>query len=193
MRGTMPPGPTARPYPKEWERHDVLRDGRRLFVRPLRPEDAALYPDFLRDVTPDDLRLRFFAAMRELSPALIDKLVHLDYAHAMAFIALDENDGRMLGVVRLHHDPDDRSGEYAILVRSQLKGQGLGWVLMQRIIEYATADGLETIHGQVLAENATMLQMCAELGFQIADDPESPGVKVVTLRLTPEAAACKPG
>jgi RimJ/RimL family protein N-acetyltransferase len=178
-------------YPKEWERHDVLRDGTRIFVRPLRPQDAALYPDFLADVTRDDLRLRFFAALRELSPELIDRLVHLDYARAMAFIALDEADGRMLGVVRLHNDPDSRSGEYAILVRSQLKGHGLGWVLMQRIIEYATARGLETIHGQVLVENSAMLQMCGELGFQITDDRETRGVKVVTLRLPHPAA--KPG
>lgn len=176
------------PYPNEWERHDVLRSGLRVFVRPLRPQDAALYPDFLHDVTQDDLRLRFFAALRELSPELIHRLVHLDYVRAMAFIALDETDGRMLGVVRLHIDPDDRGGEYAILLRSWLKGQGLGWHLMQRLIEYARTRGLDTIHGQVLAENTTMLQMCAELGFQIADDRDAPGVKVVTLRLAqPEA------
>jgi RimJ/RimL family protein N-acetyltransferase len=184
-------GVTPRPYPKEWERHDVLRDGSRVFVRPLRPEDAALYPDFLRDVTHEDLRLRFFVAMRELSPALIDKLVHLDYARAMAFVALDEGDGRLLGVVRLHLDPDDEGGEYAILLRSHLKGHGLGWHLMQRMIEYASAQGLKTIHGQVLAENTTMLAMCAELGFRISDDRHAPGVKVVTLRL-PTSPAVKP-
>jgi acetyltransferase len=179
---------TPRPYPKEWERHDFLRDGARVFVRPLRPQDAALYPAFLRDVTHEDLRLRFFAAMRELSPALIDQLVHLDYARAMAFIALDEGDGRMLGVVRLHHDPDGKGGEYAILLRSQLKGHGLGWLLMQRMIEYAAARGLETVHGQVLAENTTMLTMCAQLGFAIADDPDAAGVKVVTLTLPARTA-----
>src|ERR1700754_2387695 len=96
-----------RPYPAEWERHDVLRDGRRVFVRPLKPDDlAAYYPDFLADVSADDLRLRFFAAIREVSPALLDRLTHLDYARAMAFVALDEATDKMLGVVRLHRDPE---------------------------------------------------------------------------------------
>ena len=75
----------------------------------MRPEDAALYPDFLTDVTPEDLRLRFFAAMRELSPEMIDKLVHYDPKRAMAFIAIEEKSGRMLGVVRLHDDPGGKT------------------------------------------------------------------------------------
>jgi RimJ/RimL family protein N-acetyltransferase len=171
-------------YPKEWERHDRLRDGTALFVRPLKPDDARLYPDFLSEVTLEDLRLRFFAPIKELSPELIDKLTHLDYAKAIAFIALAEQSGKMLGVVRLHNEPDGKSGEYAVLVRSQLKGHGLGWLLMHRMIEYAEAEGLERVHGQVLAENTTMLMMCHELGFAIADDPTEADVKVVTLDLT---------
>jgi acetyltransferase len=174
---------SSRPYPSDWERHERLRDGTKVFVRPLRPQDAALYPDFLQDVSREDLRLRFFAPLRELSAELIEHLTHLDYAHAMAFIALDDDSGRMLGVVRLHHDRGDRSGEYAILVHSRLKGHGLGWLLMRRIIDYAEAEGLQRIHGQVLAENSTMLAMCADLGFHIADDATEPGVKLVTLDL----------
>jgi RimJ/RimL family protein N-acetyltransferase len=176
-----------KPYPKEWERHDVLRDGAAVFVRPLKPEDAELYPDFLSDVTSEDLRLRFFAPIKELSPEFIDRLTHLDYAKAIAFIAIDEQSGRMLGVVRLHYDPDGKAGEYAVLVRSHLKSQGLGWLLMHRMIEYAQAEGLARIHGQVLAENTTMLAMCAELGFAVTDDPAEPGVKVVMLDLAGSA------
>jgi acetyltransferase len=171
-------------YPPEWERHDVLRDGTCVFTRPLKPEDAALYPDFLADVSGEDLRLRFFAAMRNLDARLIWTLTHIDYKSAMAFIALTETDGRMLGVSRLHRDPDRNAGEYAVLVRSSLKGHGLGWLLMQRIIDYAKAAGLNAIHGQVLNENRTMLVMCHELGFQIADDPDEAGVKLVTLDLS---------
>jgi acetyltransferase len=172
-----------KPYPAEWERHDVLRDGRRVLVRPLKPEDVAFYPDFLAHVTPEDMRLRFFAPVRELSPAVLEKLIHLDYARAMAFIAFDEATGEMLGVVRLHRDPAGTGGEYAVLVRSALKGHGLGWLLMSRMIEYARSEGLTLIHGQVLGENTTMLTMCAELGFTVADDPGEAGVKVVSLDL----------
>ena len=127
--------------------------------------------------------MRFFVAIRELSDERITELTQLDYTRAMALIAIDEASGEMLGVVRLHLDPDARSGEYAVIVRSALKGHGLGWLLMQRIIEYARSIGLERVHGQVLAENTTMLRMCAELGFRIGDDPRAKGIKVVTLEL----------
>ena len=171
------------PYPTQWECHDVLRDGRRIFMRPLKPDDARLYPDFLANVTAADLRLRFFAPVRELSPMVIARLTQLYYARAMAFIALDEDTGAMLGVVRLHRDPEGTGGEYAVVVRSTLKGHGLGWMLMKRMIAYARAEGLSVIHGQVLAENSTMLAMCAELGFEVADDPSEPGTKLVRLDL----------
>jgi len=170
------------------ERHVVLLDGAKVLLRPLKAEDAALYPDFLTDVTRDDLRLRFFAAMRELAPEMIDKLVHYDPARAMAFIAIEEATGKMLGVVRLHDDADGRNAEFAILVRSHLKGHGLGWLMMKHMIAAAKEKGLKTIHGQVLSENRTMLLMCTELGFHAADDPSERDMKVVTLVLDDVAA-----
>jgi acetyltransferase len=166
-----------------------LRDGTAVAFRPLKPEDAALYPDFLREVTSDDLRLRFFAGMRELSPQLIDKLVHYDPARAMAFVAIEKQNGRLLGVVRLHDEPNGKDAEFAILVRSALKGRGLGWLLMKHMIAYAKEKGLKTVQGQVLAENSTMLTMCEELGFRVADEPGERGVRHVTLPLTAEPAS----
>jgi acetyltransferase len=163
--------------------HDVLPDGTRVLMRVLHPEDSAHYPDFIANVTLDDARLRFFSAIREISDERIAELTRLDYERAMAFIAIDEGTARMLGVVRLHLDGDRMGGEYAVIVRSTLKSHGLGWLLMQRMIEYARAIGLKRVHGQVLAENTAMLRMCAELGFQVADDPHAREIKVVTLDL----------
>jgi acetyltransferase len=165
------------------ERHVELRDGEKVLIRPLTVADAAFYPDFLHDVTADDLRLRFFAPMREVSHDLIDKLIHYDPVHAMAFVAIAEASGKMLGVVRLHDDAEGKNGEFAILLRSHLKGHGLGWLMMKHMIANAKAKGLKTVRGQVLTENVTMLQMCGELGFHIADDPEERGVKEVQLPL----------
>ena len=165
------------------ERHVVLRDGTKVFLRPLTPEDGRLYPDFLSEVTEEDLRLRFFAPMRRVSPALIDKLIHYDPKRAMAFIAIEEQSGRMLGVVRLHDDDKGDSAEFAILLRTRLKGRGLGWLMMKHMIANARIKGLAHVHGQVLAENASMLLMCEELGFHIKDDPDERGVKVVDLPL----------
>jgi len=142
-----------------------------------------LYPDFLSEVTHDDLRLRFFSVMREVSPEVLDKLIHYDPARAMAFIAIEEASGRMLGVVRLHDDANAENGEFAILVRSHLKGHGMGWLMMKHVIAYAKDKGLKTVHGQVLAENATMLAMCGELGFHVHDDLLERGIKRVTLPL----------
>ena len=173
------------------ERHVTLRDGSKVFLRPLVPEDAALYPDFLSEVTPDDLRLRFFAVMRQVSPALIDKLIHYDSAHAMAFIAIEEATAKMLGVVRLHDDPGGDNAEFAILVRSRLKGRGLGWLMMKHMIAYAREKGLKHVHGQVLAENSSMLIMCEELGFHTKDDPDERGVRQVDLPLHELAPASK--
>ena len=172
-----------RPYPTEWERHITLGDGTAVLVRPVRPEDEALYGPFFAAVTPSDLRLRFFAPVKEFSHTFIARFTQIDYARAMAFIALDRANGAMLGVVRLHATADYDSGEYAILVRSDMKGRGLGWMLMQLIIEYARSEGMRSINGQVLRENTGMLDMCRELGFHIASDPHEPSSAIVTLSL----------
>ena len=173
----------VRPYPKEWECRVALADGRRIFVRPLRPEDEAMVRAFFDRVTPEDLRLRFFAPVKDFSHAFIARLTQLDYGRAMAFAAIDEASGELLGVVRIHADANYERGEYAILLRSDLKGKGLGWELMQLIIRYARSEGLRLIEGQVLRENSVMLQMCRELGFRAEADPEDPVICMVTLPL----------
>ena len=167
------------------ESHETLPGGERVLIRRARPEDVALYPDFLADVSAEDLRLRFFARVAELSAEESDKLSHLDYRHEMAFIALDEDTGQMLGLVRLKDELDEKTAEFAILVRSRVKGHG--WLLMQRVIDYAKAKGLRRVYGDVLAENASMLQMCAELGFYAQD--MGPDIKRVVLDLKTSPAS----
>jgi len=151
------------------ELHDTIRGGEHVLIRRVRPEDMALYPDFLRDVSAEDLRRRFFARISDLSAEESNRLSHLDYQREMAFVALDENTGRLLGLVRLKDELDEKTAEFAILVRSRLKGHGLGWLLMQRVIDYAKEKGMRRVYGDVLAQNTTMLQMCAELGFRAMD------------------------
>ena len=172
-----------RPYPKEWERQTTLQDGTKVFVRPVRPEDEPLYGPFFKATTPQDLRLRFFAPVKEFGHTFTARFTQIDYARSMAFIALDESTGELLGVVRLHSDANYDKGEYAILVRSDQKGHGLGWQLMQMIVEYARTEGLKTIEGQVLGENITMLAMCRELGFDVAPDPLDAHTCIVKLAL----------
>jgi RimJ/RimL family protein N-acetyltransferase len=170
----------------QWQRHLVLGDGWRIFVRPIRPDDEPLIRDLLVHVSKEDLRLRFFDSIREFSPQFIAKLTQLDYARAMAFVAIDEASSEMLGVVWLYSDVVHETGEYAILLRSDLKGRGLGWALMQLIIEYARSESLSRICGEILQENSVMLKMCRELGFEVKSDAEDRGVCDVTLMLVPD-------
>jgi acetyltransferase len=182
--GRRPPRFAIRPYPREWERHFVLGEGWRVFVRPIRPEDEQHVRTFLEHVTMNDLRLRFFAPIKEFGHAFVARLTQIDYARAMAFVAFDEATHELLGGVRLHADANYESGEYAVLLRSDLKGRGLGWQLMQLIIEYAKSEGLRRIEGQVLAENTVMLQMCRSLGFKVSFDPGEADIMKVVLELS---------
>jgi len=182
-RGARPHARFAiRPYPKEWERR-VSAGGLDVLLRPVRPEDEGLFATFFTRVSNDDLRLRFFAPVKEFSHVFIARLTQLDYARAMAFVAVDRTTGEMLGAVRLHADANCETAEYAILVRSDLKGRGLGWLLMQTMIEYARAERLRRIEGQVLQENTTMLEMCRQLGFHMKQDPDESNICLVSLRL----------
>ncbi len=88
---------SIRPYPKEWERELVLKEGWRVDVRPVRPEDEPLYIEFFKHVTPEDLRLRFFAKVKEFSHAFISRLIQIDYSRAIAFAALDQETGELHG------------------------------------------------------------------------------------------------
>jgi len=171
FRGSGPANFAVRPYPSQWQRHIEVKDGWRGFVRPIRPEDEPLIHEMLKHVTMQDLRLRFFAPMKQFSHEFVARLTQLDYARAMAFVAFDEASNELVGVVRIHSDSVYESGEYAILLRSDLKGRGLGWTLMQMIIEYARSEGLKAISGDVLSENTVMLAMCRSLGFEVKSDP----------------------
>ncbi len=182
--GSGPANFAVRPYPSQWKRHIEVKDGWRVFARPIMPEDEPQLHEFLRHVTMQDLRLRFFAPMKDFSHEFIARLTQLDYARAMAFVAFDETSGEMVGVVRIHSDSIYENGEYAILLRSDLKGRGLGWALMQLIIEYAKSEGLKTISGDVLQENTVMLEMCRNLGFDIKTSPADPGICEVRLNLS---------
>jgi len=170
-------------YPAEWEHRFALSDGKRVFVRPIRPEDERLYDQFIAAESQQDLRWRFFAPVKELAPDLVTRFTHIDYTTAMAFIALDEATGEMLGVARLHEGEAKDAGEYAIIVRSDLKSHGLGWHLMQMLIDHARKRKLQCIQGRVLHDNSAMLDMCTELGFEVHTNPDEPYVCDVRLAL----------
>ena len=192
----MPVDESQNTYPAWLETNERLRDGTEVHLRPLRAEDEPLLEDLAAHMTPADLRLRFFAAVRGLSHALAWKLSHVDYDRAMALVAL--KDEAALGVARFHAEPAPylqlaRRAAYAIAVRSDWKGRGLGYLLMTRLIAVAREWGIGELVGQVLSENHRMLVMCRELGFSIASDPNDATIiqvrKVLSAEPLPRASA----
>jgi acetyltransferase len=165
------------PYPQDLETIERLRDGTALRMRPLRPEDEPMLQDLAAHMTREDLRLRFFTSMRGLTHVLAARLSQLDYDREMALIA--ECDGTPLGMAHFFADPDKLRAEYAIAVRSDWKGRGLGYLLMTRLIDVAGQRGIGELVGQVLRENEPMLQMCREFGFAIAPQPADPAALLV--------------
>ncbi|MGE0008439.1 MAG: bifunctional acetate--CoA ligase family protein/GNAT family N-acetyltransferase [Parvibaculaceae bacterium] len=176
-----------RPYPRQWECSDTLRGGESLFIRPIRAEDEPALLSFLEKIDREDIRLRFFSSLRRFSHHFVARLTQLDYGRTMAFVALDQASGDVLGVVGLHADPDHRTAEFAVLVRSDFKGRGLGTSLMKLAIRYGRAEGYHRITGDVLAENHAMLRLCRELGFEISPLEEG-AVHSVRLTLSPAPA-----
>jgi acetyltransferase len=168
-----PPGLAIAPYPVELIEHRQFGPDR-ITLRPIRPEDAAAHTAFFARLSPQDIRFRFFSAMRELSPEQTARLTQIDYDREMAFIAVNEATGDTVGVCRLAGDPDGRSGEFAVIVQPDMKGRGLASHLIRRLIEWARMRGLKEVVGQILADNQPMLAFIRHLGFTVhrmADDP----------------------
>ena len=174
------------PYPKELETAASLRDGTVLGLRPLRPEDEPLLHDLAAHMSHEDLRLRFFTPVQGLTHAVAARLSQLDYDRELALLA--EHDGTALGVVHFFADPDNLRAEYAIAVRSDWKGRGVGFLLMSHLIGIARQRGIGELVGEVMRENEPMLQMCRELGFSIVPQPADPAIMRVRKILTDDQA-----
>lgn len=171
-----------RPYPQELEQEILWQDAP-LVLRPIRPEDAPAHVRFFSRLAPDDVRLRFFSAMKELPPTQLARLTQIDYDRAMAFIATRSGaDGlpETLGVVRAVADPDNQKAEFAIIVRSDLKGKGLGNILFQKLLDYFRSRGTGEMTGEALSENSGMQQLMRRFGGTVTPSREA---GMVDLRL----------
>jgi len=151
----------------------------------MRPEDASLEEAFIAKLSPDTMRLRFFSSLRTLSSVMLARFTQIDYDREMAFIALAAAPGgeREIGVGRYATLPDGKTCEYAIVLADEWQGKGLGRILMSRLVEVASARGLETMVGDVLASNKPMLRLCAKLGFASAPAARDPQMQRVSLDL----------
>jgi acetyltransferase len=179
---------SIRPYPAELEER-LSFDGREVCVRPIRPEDEPQHSRFLARVTAYDIQLRFFHAVGALDHTQLARLTQIDYDREMAFIAVDDSgeaEPETLGVVRVIADPDGTHAEFAILVRSDLKGKGLGVALLEKSVRYCRERGYQWITADVMLTNQRMLALARQLGFEVVAGAE-PGLARVTLALSASA------
>ena len=174
-----------RPYPQELV-ETVAWQGRTLVLRPIRPEDEPQHAAFVERLDALDMRLRFFYSRRRIGPAEMARLTQIDYEREMAFIATAADAaGReeTLGVARAVADPDNEQAEFAIVVRSDLKGGGLGELLMRKLITHFRSRGTRRLVGDVLKENERMLELARHLGFEVDPDAQEPDTTRVVLAL----------
>ncbi len=179
------------PYPSEWVRN-YRWNGRTITIRPIRPEDEPRHRQFLEGLAPDDLRLRFFLARPALQHSELARMTQIDYDREMAFIVdAPGSDGglEMLGIGRTVCDPDRIEAEFALVVRSDLKGVGLGTLLLGQLIEHARSRGVIRLAGVVLRENTRMLALAHAMGFVAAPVEKGDGsirrvVKVLNQSVT---------
>jgi acetyltransferase len=156
-------------------------------LRPIRPEDEAMHKEFLQTLDPEDVRMRVFYSKRTMERSELARLVQIDYAREMAFVATAAGpDGQLqtLGVVRAMADPDNIEAEFGVIVRSDLKGSGLGLLLMQKMITYLRAQGTQSLVATVLDYNERMLKLARDLGFkEVSPHDETSDYKAIYLNL----------
>ncbi|MBS0517406.1 MAG: bifunctional acetate--CoA ligase family protein/GNAT family N-acetyltransferase [Proteobacteria bacterium] len=152
-----------RPYPVELET-EIEHRGQKLRIRPIQPEDENMLNDFTRRMTPEDIRMRFFGPIRELSHEMAARLTQIDYDREMAFMLLDGDE--LLGVGRLAADPDFEQAEFSLIVASSRQGRGYGELLLRHVVDYARVRGIRHVIGHVLRENHRMLDLTERVGFK---------------------------
>lgn len=177
------------PYPADLA-ETIFWLNERIVLRPIRPEDEAQHRAFVDQLEPQDLRLRFFNSRRELPRSEMARLAQIDYAREMAFIAvrtLPDGALQTLGVVRAVIDPDNINAEFAIIVRSDLKSDGLGNLLMRKMIRFLSSRGTQKMVGDVLPENTAMRALAIRLGFAVdAAGPNGDAMHFVLTRPQPD-------
>lgn len=172
-----------RPYPHELEQTVELKDGSQCLFRPILPEDEPLLKLFIDQVTKEDLYYRYFSEINEFSHDDLANMTQIDYDREMAFVAVrQKNDGpEIIGVTRALSDPDNIDAEFAVLVRSDLKGLGLGSELLEKMIQYTRSHGLTRLTAVTMPNNRGMIGLAKKLGFSIDVQMED---GIVNLELT---------
>ena len=158
-----------------------LRNGTRVTIRPIEPQDAEREQAFVRGLSPESRYFRFMNTLRELTPEMLERFTHPDPAGEVALVALtgEGEAAREIGVARCALAPGGKAGEFAIVVADAFQGQGLGSRLMQELLTAARARGVKQLEGLVLTSNHGMLELMQALGFEMTSAPDDPRLRRV--------------
>lgn len=161
------------PYPKEQEESFTLEaeKERTVLLRPIVPSDGKAYQHFLRSLSHEDARNRFFCSLRELPESELARVTQIDYSREMTFVVACETSsepGEILGEIRLVFDPDNEQAEMGIAIRTDSQSRGLGFKLLSKAIHYCRQRGTASIIGTVAAANTRMLNLARKLGFALS-------------------------
>jgi acetyltransferase len=169
------------PYPNDLASVFQIPDGRDVTIRPIRPEDAQIEQDFVRNLSDEAKYFRFMHSMHELTPEMLVRFTQIDYDKEMALIAVTWEDGKEIehGVVRYVTNPDQASCEFAVVISDEFQGHGIGQRMLTRLMEIARARGLDMMEGEVLTANHRMLELVRSMDFQIERSTDNPGVQYV--------------
>jgi len=175
----------AKPYPAELIQAFTLRDGTRVMVRPIRPEDRQIEKEFVQRLSDESRYFRFLGAVRELSETMLNRFTRIDYDREMALIAVVCEGGNEteIGVARYAVYADDVSCEFAVAIADAWQGRGLGTLLMLNLISAARKRGLQVMEGIVAARNHKMLGLMTSLGFSVRTDQGDASLKRVIKQL----------
>lgn len=151
-----------------------LKNGTKILIRPIRPEDAEIERNFISHLSSRSKYLRFFCGLNELTPAMLSRFTHIDYQREMALVAVLQSEGREVEIAVGRFAPclDDKTCEFALVVDDKWQNQGIGYQIMGDLIQAAKARGFKTMKGLILSANSEMIQLAKDLGFKILPDKE---------------------
>jgi acetyltransferase len=155
-------------YPKKYVAARRLKNGTEVLLHPVKPEDETRFNEFLKSLSVESMRFRFFEIIKEMSHEMLTRYCNLDYDREIAVVAeLNDGDKPIIGAVRLILDPGCKSGEFAVLVGDELQGLGLGSKLMDLLVEIGKDMRVNKIYGYVSVNNYKMLELCKKKGFEV--------------------------
>jgi acetyltransferase len=163
------------PYPTKYVTQWRAKDGTEITLRPIRPEDEPIELEFIRGLSTETSRMRFFQIIKDLPHEALVRFCNIDYDREMAFIAETREGERKIeiAVARLILESNKTRGEFAVVVADKYQAQGLGVKLVDMLIAVAREKGVESIYGIILSENIKMIRLCEKLGFSTRRDQEN--------------------